>query len=84
MFPSRAIRGLILALLALVSALDGYAAYAVPIGAKEPGYAQHSSHANAALTLAAPATSDDDDEHSPGSGNPPDLLVAEPLVLDQR
>ncbi len=56
MFPSRAIRGLIFALLALVSALDGYAACAVPIWAKEPGYAQHSSHANAALTLAALAT----------------------------
>ena len=80
MFPSRAIRGLIFVLLALVSALDGYAAYAVPIWAKEPGYAQHSSHANAALTLAALATSDDDDEHSPGSGNPPDLFVSEPLA----
>ena len=80
MFPSRAIRGLIFVLLALVSALDGYAAYAVPTWAKEPGYAQHSSHANAALTLAALATSDDDDEHSPGSGNPPDLFVSEPLA----
>ena len=80
MFPSRAIRGLIFALLALVSALDGYAAYTAPIWAKDPGYAQPSSHANAALTLAALATSDDDDEHSPGSGNPPDLFVSEPLA----
>jgi len=25
-------------------------------------------------------SSDDDDEHSPGSGNPPDLFVSEPLA----
>jgi hypothetical protein len=80
-FPSRAIRGFIFAILALVSALDGYAAYTVPIWAKEPGYAQPSSHADAALTLAALATSDDDDDdHSPGSGKPPDPFVSEPLA----
>jgi hypothetical protein len=80
-FPSRAICGLIFVLLALVPALDGYAAYAVPIWARKPGYAQPSSHATAALTLAALATSDDDDDdHSPGSDNPPDLLVSEPLA----
>jgi len=79
-FPSRAIRSLILALLALVSALDGYVAYTAPIRSKEPGYAQP-SHANAALTLAAPATIDDDDDHhSLGSGKPPDLLASEPLA----
>jgi hypothetical protein len=81
-FPSRAIRGFIFGLLALVSALDGYAAYTAPIWANDPGYAQPSSHANAALMLAALATSNDDDadDHSPGSGNPPDLLVSEPLA----
>ena len=31
MFPSRAVCGFLLAILALVSALDGYAAYAAPI-----------------------------------------------------
>ena len=84
MFPSRAIRGFIFGLLALVSALDGYAAYTAPIWANDSGYAQPSSHANAALMLAALATSDDDDDddddHSPGSSNPPDLLVSEPLA----
>jgi hypothetical protein len=79
-FPSRAIRGLILALLALVSALDVYAAYTAPISSREPGYARHCLHAKAALTLAASVTSDDDDGDTPGSDTPPDLLVSEPLA----
>jgi len=78
MFPSRAVCGLLLAILALVSALDGYAAYAAPIF-KKAGYAQ-SSHANAALALMAPAVSDDgEDGHGPGAGDAPPLLISEPL-----
>jgi hypothetical protein len=77
-FPSRAVCGLLLAILALVSALDGYAAYAAPIF-KNAGYAQ-SSHANAALALLAPAVSDDDDGHSPEIGDAPPLLISEPLA----
>src|SRR5829696_586254 len=79
MFPSRAVCGLLLAILALVSALDGYAAYAAPIF-KKAGYAQ-SSHANAALALMAPAVSDDgEDGHGPGAGDAPPLLISEPLA----
>ena len=80
MFPSRAIRGLILAVLALVAALDGYVAYTAPILSREPGYARHCSHAKAVLTLAASATSDDDDGDSPGSDTPPSLITSEPLA----
>src|SRR4051794_3042056 len=74
--PSRAVLGLVLAVLALVSALDGYAAYPAPIWVKA-GYAQHSSHAYSALAAAAIS---DDDEHSaePGEATPP--LVSEPLL----
>jgi hypothetical protein len=78
--PSRAIRGLILAVLALVAALDGYVAYTAPILSKEPGYARHCSHAKAALTLAASVTSDDDDGDSPRSDTPPNLIASEPLA----
>jgi hypothetical protein len=78
MFPSRAICGLLLAILALVSALDGYAAYAAPIFRKA-GYAQ-SSHAKAALALMAPAVSDDDNGHGPELGGAPPLLISEPLA----
>ena len=73
MFPSRAICGLLLAILALVSALDGYAAYAGPIF-NNAGYAQP-SHAKAVPALAAPAVSDDDDDgHSPELGHAPPLV----------
>src|SRR3954468_11271732 len=80
MFPSRAVCGFLLAILALVSALDGYAAYAAPIF-KKAGYAQP-SHAKAALALTAPVVSDDDDDgHSPEIGDAPPLLISEPLAL---
>ena len=78
-FPSRAVCGLLLTILALVSALDGYAAYAAPIF-KKAGYAQP-SQAKAVLALAAPAVSDDDDDgHSPELGHAPPLLISEPLA----
>ena len=51
MFPSRAVCGIVLAILALVSALDGYAAYAAPIF-RQAGYAQP-SHAKAVLAVMA-------------------------------
>ncbi len=78
MFPSRVVCGLLLAILALVSALDGYAAYAAPI-LRKAGYAQP-SHAKAVLALLAPAVSDDDDGHSPEIGDAPPLLISEPLA----
>ena len=78
MFPSRAVCGLLLAILALVSALDGYAAYAAPIF-NNAGYAQP-SHAKAVLALLAPAVSDDDDGHSPELGHAPPPLISEPLA----
>ena len=78
MFPSRAVCGLLLAILALVSALDGYAAYAAPMF-KKAGYAQP-SQAKAVLALLAPAVSDDDDGHSPEIGDAPPLLISEPLA----
>src|SRR5215207_204226 len=51
-------------------------------GPKIPAMANLRRTPNAALMLAALATSDDDDDddHSPGSGNPPDLHVSEPLA----
>ena len=79
MFPSRAVCGFLLAILALVSALDGYAAYAAPIF-KNAGYAQP-SHANAVLAFTALAVSDDDDDsHSPELGDAPPPLISEPLA----
>jgi len=79
MFPSRAVCGIVLAILALVSALDGYAAYAAPIF-RQAGYAQP-SHAKAALALTAPAVSEDDDDgHSPELGDAPPPLISEPLA----
>ena len=77
-FPSRTAFGLLLAILALVSALDGYAAYAAPIF-KNAGYAQP-SQAKAVLALMAPAVSDDDDGHSPELGHAPPPLISEPLA----
>ncbi|HZI72725.1 MAG TPA: hypothetical protein VFD73_01590 [Gemmatimonadales bacterium] len=79
MFPSRTVCGLLLAILALISALDGYAAYAAPIF-KKAGYAQP-SQAKAVLALMAPAVSDDDDDgHSPELGHAPPPLISEPLA----
>ena len=77
-FPSRAVCGLLLAILALISALDSYAAYAAPI-LRKAGYAQP-SHARAVLAVMAPAASDDDDGHSPELGDAPPLLISEPLA----
>ena len=76
MFPSRAVCGLLLAILALVSALDAYAA---PIFRKT-GYAQ-ASHTNAALALMASTVSEaGEDGHGPGAGDAPPLLISEPLA----
>lgn len=80
MIPSRAIPGLLFALAALLSALDSYAAHAVPGGAGKSGYAQHSCHANTALTPVGPSVGDDDDDESPRSGKAPDPLLSEPLA----